>query len=294
MTDFYVYLFSQSSQSLFPENTLSNFKTQLNSPLQITRDSYKVALTQLSYYKSNKILSTIEESEERKIYCIFKDAELNILHSFVYIIKNNATNLEELYSEIKICLSPLLYYGFKVNIREYNKRTVLNILKETPEIIPPNQRSQFQEIVELYTKVHKAYDLEIKFDNKILAILGYDIGFSFNFIPKNKIDLSKPAGYISNYSPNIDFGKSLIFLYCDFVENIHTGESSAPILRIIPTGNEKPGTLIYYNFDNPFYMELSREFIQVLHIILLNENGKEVTLDRGIVNLTLHFKPKKL
>lgn len=294
MNDFFVYLFSQSSQNIFPQNTLANFKTQLNAPLPISRETHRVALSQISYYKSDFILSTKTESDDRKIYFHFKNNDKKIIYTHTENLKNDPLSIEELTSEINSTFKSIETLGFIISI-ETRAKTLIHIKKGVVSNIPtPRQntnqieRDAIDKISNILSIVKDAKDIEIIFHNKILGILGFDIGLKFSYLGSIK------GSSVSNYSPNKDFGRSLIFVYCDFIENILAGSTSAPILRIIPPNSEPHGSLIYHNFINPFFLELSREFIQVPHIFLLNENGNEVVLDRGMVNLTLHFKVKKL
>jgi hypothetical protein len=54
MDQFYVVLPSDSSAYYFPRNTFSNFRTKLDTPVELEPDKWEVGLVEISYPKSYK------------------------------------------------------------------------------------------------------------------------------------------------------------------------------------------------------------------------------------------------
>ena len=97
MDNFKVYLPSNSSQHVFPNNTSSNYTTQLLNPIHL-EGKWEVAAVSLYYYSNignmNEKAQLSIEWEEKK------DVLVNDMYPFKYKLKNGRWNYE--WSQIKI------------------------------------------------------------------------------------------------------------------------------------------------------------------------------------------------
>lgn len=78
MESFYHTVMSDASMNFYPDNTISNFKNHLHSPLKLDDYMYEVAITKYSYVYSKRFLevgtllySFIQASNVYKIVMIW-------------------------------------------------------------------------------------------------------------------------------------------------------------------------------------------------------------------------------
>jgi len=74
---FFVHLPSNSSQSYYPSNRYSSFRTHLPTKLSLTTENYEVALTEISYIHC---IAQLPEASDREIVLRVKSENNNIAH----------------------------------------------------------------------------------------------------------------------------------------------------------------------------------------------------------------------
>ena len=80
-----------------------------------------------------------------------------------------------------------------------------------------------------------------------------------------------------------------MFIYSDIIEPQIVGNSLVPLLRTINISG-KDGEAITNNFHNPYYLKLSRYEVDVIAIVICNELGEELAMNKEQITLTLHFR----
>jgi len=63
-----------------------------------------------------------------------------------------------------------------------------------------------------------------------------------------------------------------------------------PLLRMVNIGNN--GSTVSKQFQNPYYFPLSKSVVDTVGILLCDEYGDNLKLDKGPVTLTLHFRKR--
>ena len=128
---------------------------------------------------------------------------------------------------------------------------------------------------------------KIKFSTKLSEIIGFDgkTEFSADVLQKES------ALFYSKFRPDIHGGRYHMFIYCDIVESQIVGSSMVPLLRMVNITGEE-GKAVTQTFSCPFYLPVSRSEFDVISIILCDEFGIEIPIDKGQVTLTLHFREK--
>ena len=127
----------------------------------------------------------------------------------------------------------------------------------------------------------------LSFSEKLSDILGFDGRVSFGLDIKNE---SFPA--CAKFAPDILGGRYHMFIYTDIIQPQIVGSSLVPMLRMVNiTGKE--GEAVSKTFMNPYYLELSRSELDIISVLICNELGEELPIDKGQVTLTLHFRHSK-
>ena len=109
------------------------------------------------------------------------------------------------------------------------------------------------------------------------------------------------------YPIELNEGLNLLFVYSDVVEYNIVGDTSAPLLRVIPfkmasTGNEsgnneQEGENTYHvhrEFVHPHYLPVSKSYFDTVNNGIKGDLGQNVAFIRGKVTVKLNFRKKSL
>jgi hypothetical protein len=120
---------------------------------------------------------------------------------------------------------------------------------------------------------------------KLAPRLALQLGF-FPDTDITKVDFSNFPALLLNGLPG------QIFVYCDIVENVIVGDTSAPLLRIVSLDKDKHsfGTTETIKFENPHYIKLMKKSFDNLEIDLRDETGKQIPFATGTSIVKLHFR----
>ena len=66
----------------------------------------------------------------------------------------------------------------------------------------------------------------------------------------------------------------------------------APLLGFVPIQKQAKGKQLYWVFDPPYYMDVSRNEISRIDVRLTTETGEEFLFLAGNVVSPLHFRPR--
>jgi hypothetical protein len=99
-------------------------------------------------------------------------------------------------------------------------------------------------------------------------------------------------GEKSYKSPNvIDLNRGFysIFVYCDIVEHVPVGDTSAPLMRALNV-KRKYGDVIHRAFDTPMYLPVQKKQFDTIEVNIMTDTGQPVPFEVGKSLVTLHFK----
>ena len=89
----------------------------------------------------------------------------------------------------------------------------------------------------------------------------------------------------------------LFWVYLDCIIDQITGNGASPVLRTIPLTNvsmEKNSKISVINFDDPYYVELNKCYVDVISCEICIENGKPVKFPQGSRTLlVLHLRKRQ-
>ena len=262
MSEFYVWLHSNASSALFPDNKISDFRVQLPNPIELDRDLYKVGLTECSYTQTNRIFNDDIKSPHRLIlYRIWKrDAKGSRTDETVheYYIRGQPDSIHDLVT--------ILNTEFSQNVLKTNHGKQIQFHINDKECV-----------VDL-----RSLNFEVKLSEKILAILGFDPVVVFN-----------KQTQTSKYVPDFSAGQHLLLIYSDVCNNSVVSDSSAPLLRsIVNDTTIANNKRVLHTFVSPYFIKPRSSYITSIHVTILNESGEPFNFDKGVFSLVLCFKPR--
>ena len=99
---------------------------------------------------------------------------------------------------------------------------------------------------------------------------------------------------LSDYLPDVSDGLNKFYIYCDELERVLVGDTSAELLAIIPIDWSKQGQgtgeLISYSVDK-VKKKIKKTLVSSLHISLKDGEGKLIPFDSGsvLINCLIHY-----
>jgi hypothetical protein len=266
---FYVTLPSNSSMEIFKNNTISNFTTQLHTPIRVNVP-YEVGLVEFSYdhvieiklgtitYHINDLNTDIKidfmfTKEEHGLKRAIDNYNEKLLNAYTELIENNSIGNEPLFdSPPKLTLDHAQNHNLNIN---HN-----NAIKYQLSSIGPNDFFYFQDFNNKH--VNFLYDAKSK-DENIRAI-------------------SKDHTIISTF-----------FIYTDIIKYQYIGDTWAPILRTVNVPNNSENKTQNVLYDSPHYVHLNSTNIDTINIRITDEQGENIRFKRGKSIVKLHFRPIK-
>jgi hypothetical protein len=88
-------------------------------------------------------------------------------------------------------------------------------------------------------------------------------------------------------------GPTALFVYMDIVGNSIVGDSSVPLLRIVPVEGSH-GDSVTRTFDRLHYVPLRMNTFESIEVNISQDNGSMINFQFGTVIIKLHFRPRRL
>lgn len=253
---FYVTCPSNSSMDIYPNNTLTNFTTKLNVPLELDGD-YEVGLSEIQYPLS----------------------WYNVRPRFNYIVirkegakvgsrKNMVQNV--------VNVKPGYYKTIESLVHEINSKISLSC---TPSSDPGNIVVEYDSITRRVTITTDKSSIQLR--NDIARLLG----FEHNTVIKR---LSKVTGA---YPATPSGGFHAMYVYLDAIQEQFVGDFTAPLLRIVNVINRNQEEIVHSEtFNKIYYLPVSKRYISTLEVRIADDSGESVAFKEGKVILILHFR----
>ena len=83
-----------------------------------------------------------------------------------------------------------------------------------------------------------------------------------------------------------------MYVYCDVLECVPVGDTTAPLLRIVEIGGQK-GEMVHIQYDQPRYVPLQKKEFDSIEIDIRDDLGEKISFDSGKLIVTLHFRRAK-
>lgn len=314
----HVHLLSNASLDSFPDNRMSDFKNVLTNPIKFDSDDWRVCLSEIhipymfenitkadgffewfEYDLSQKKLileaSTTDDLKAHNCSILLTDENLfkvKIPDGYVLELESAQCGLPKtIFGD-----TDRVFIGEETNdthitgkITLYSVGSKLN-RSEIPSGYYENVRDVIAavnfELTEFtfeqnYVVCQLKKPIVLRFSEQIANILG----FRKHSIQKTK----NRAVYVPDPFP----GLNCILVYTDFIKESLVGDTSAPLLRMLPMHRGKRGDYVSYEcFPLQFKEVLSKE-ISSIRIVLRDDSGRELPfMNTGRVVLTLEFREK--
>lgn len=260
---FYITLPSNSSMNYFPDNSLTNYRTQLPIPLKFDVP-YEVALVEIIFRQNWSIdLGIIEYHHGKELF------RLNIKAKDGEYITNVIDNINK-------------------DLEKY----ALDYLKKDLEAngATPDKIFQEQEILKKSINLPKFI-----FRFSILSFQCPDNAY-FRFIGPFKKLFNLIYDWYSTKTPpviidltNLHIVEAL-YVYCDIIDFQFVGDTKAQLLRTVVVSNNY-FSLVSMNYENPHYVHINQNHINSINIDIRSDTGDHVHFLEGKVIVKLHFRP---
>jgi len=256
MSRFYLTLPSNSSMDYYPQNTVAQYTTKLNSSIELDGE-WEVGLTEISFPIN------IENVARRE--CFFKISTSSYPHS----------------NRVKITLPSGHYTTFE-EVATALRREQMNRL---PRVPPVNDVSVND------VPVYFTYDANV--DRVKMLIME---PFCVDFSPALARLMGFRHSTIYCVSPwlaedKMDFGSTVcsIYVYCDLVEHIPVGDTKAPLLRIVNRKSDGDEN-VHETYNPVMYVPLQKKCFDSVEINMMTDAGVSVPFNSGKSFVVLEFR----
>jgi hypothetical protein len=246
----------------YPNNTLTHFTTRLQNAISLSGD-WEVALFEIQYPHT---WFNLEKSEARVIYTQSGD------------VVNRPSNLEQ------VLRPPSGYYESAYDLVE----TINDLIAEfaRKQQLPSFTRLQYNPITKRTTGVVDR-GVSLQFSPTICEMLG--IGYRQNPIANEEEALLR---WKANHAADVKRGFSSLFVYCNLLEHIPVGDTTAPLLRIVNVTG-KNGDNVHEVYEKPLYVPLQQKNFDSIELDIRNDVGDSIPFESGKLVALLHFRLRK-
>lgn len=103
----------------------------------------------------------------------------------------------------------------------------------------------------------------------------------------------KSGTFVGDYPIQMHAGITEIFIYSDVIQSVHVGDTTSPLLRIVPCMNENKEQIVKY-YDRPLYVPMKKKFIESIEIELRSSTGDKIIFTGGKTYVVLSFRRKHI
>ena len=318
---FYTTLPSSSCIDIYKNNTVSNFKVNLNPELDFSDAQWHVGLAE--FHIRGSIMNVNEKtliftfnrqielpSSKTVHYDITltpvyeNDSTTNISKESFYLMVNktkamfkiNCDNLNilSLGSSYLYCIVKCTNGRYDLMIDAYLKEGSYNSIEKIIATINDELFSSYG----LYLKYNRL-NTTIEIDQDIWSTIPFLIRFStyFNdivkepFVEFSSINKKRFKKTLKKYRIEIPKNQpSELLIYCDIVQHSRVGNNYSQILRIVNTHVSDLQINKSIVFDVPHYTPVSCSKTNIVHVQLRDIRGNYFPIDYGHSIVKLHFK----
>lgn len=280
---FYVTLPSNASMDVYPDNTLTEYRVNLPSPIQL-EGSHEVALAEIQYPRT---WSNLEVHEARvKLHIKYK--------------KNLSSMIEfpippEFYETTEDLVETLNDY-----LEEEIKRLIHKKSAVSQYLIMIGGKTDGTNVLKLHhmklrnmVYAESKPGIRLQLSPAIRGMLGFSltyIGSKFPYeTPENDVGVCEMVKTFCTQKGDPYRGQYALYLYSNLVEAQVVGDTMAPLLRVVPIEG-KHGEVITKTYTHLHYVPVTQSFVNNVEIYIRNDVGKKMPFERGKVVVTLHFR----
>ena len=277
MTHFHLTLPSNSSEKYYPNNTLTHFITKLHNDVSLSGE-WEAALVDIMYPRNwynvddqymriscnncMKILPPLNPAE--KIQPSY-DIHVGIPSGYYY-------SVPDLVEAIKSSITK----AFRRPVTAWSGPTVERFVDES--LWPRIKYNAHNQKVVLTVQPQ----MTIKFSDQLARILAIE---PYKFA---EVEMTVK----SSSTCDIEGGLHAMYVYCDVLECVPVGDTTAPLLRIVEVSGNK-GEMVHIQYDQPRYVPVQKKDFDSIEIDIRDDHGENISFDSGKLIVTLHFRKAK-
>ena len=258
---------SNSSMTMYPNNTVSHFKVNMREPLELN-DQWEVALSELQYpcawdnirEGSNKFLIRFRIQKDKKPYVITKRVPPGYYADTASLVEK-VNLLTEKYAVGKL-------KGVHLEYNEVTRRVVISTKNVT---FTDKSGREFK------------VNASIKLKGDVARLLGFS---------NDRLIISDRT-VTSPYTAWPTGGFHQLYVYSDLIKPQPHPDGNVPVLRVIAVEHdrqEKRYTSVH--FQQPYYMSLAKSRVNTIEFKIADAIGKAVGFSHGNAVVTLLFRRK--
>ncbi|KAI8480635.1 hypothetical protein Bbelb_416470 [Branchiostoma belcheri] len=258
---FYVTLPSDGSMDVYPDNTLSTYRTKLSHPIELKGD-WEVSLSEIQYPHS---WMNVREGENTLLYFMADET------------------IEGGGREYEVITVPSGYYK--------NISQLVDVLNEAAAV-------RYADLFKQHDMF--AYNAIAKRVTMVLPPMVANIPTTKTYLTGPLAEKLgwKTKSYISGswiqapHQPDLNAGLESLYVYCDLIQDRLVGGVKVPLLRIVKAQGEDDA-VVDHVIHVPQYLPLARRRFEGVEINIRNHFGQPVPFERGRLIVTLHFRQRR-
>ena len=129
----------------------------------------------------------------------------------------------------------------------------------------------------------ETYKIEIKLSQEVLDTLGI----------RHQKNWLRGRG-VAQFPPDISYGFTSLYIYCNIVQPQIVGDVFAPLLRTVAIPTYGRGNIIQKTYDQPHYVPVNTDELSIVEINIKDDTGNSVSFASGKVICKLHFRQKSI
>lgn len=265
---FFVTLLSNSSLSMYPENTTTSFTVNLPQKIRLV-GNWHVAVAEIHY---NYNFFNVSEGSNR-IWFTQKQESMN-----EHVQTNSVAAVLKAAEEIDSLEIPTGFYNNMNDLIDNVNCEIEKQFKIKQKIFSLNKMNNRCEIN--FGK-YKDYYSSVTCDGRLNLQLGFEPG-------TNLLNYST-----SQHCCNIHFGvPDQMMIYTDIIEPTFIGHEKAYVIKIVNTQpkNLSFGDACFVNFEQMHYVNVEKREFESISVNIRHSTGDFMPFQHGVFTIKLHFK----
>lgn len=313
--NFYITLFSNSSQNLFEKNSTSKFTVRLPKPIYVKEnEAWEVGLVDCYH---PVIIGTIEEGfDDEQDVIIFPTTTRKefdwkvVMYTILHLSKRPELYTKRYFHEF-LSIKNLKEFDVSPHLSKYKTTPdpkSANLIKVTPFNISPQYREATQNIDIIYLETNKKYTLRQvlwlilnyyhqiylkaeKGDTAIFERLGILKEEDKTIAEILQLYALSIINFIRSYITNLwENTSNYLLLYTDIIKPNIVGEGFSKLLYCTMRRKEAVEDMI--EVKNVKYYQLDKKFIEEISFYFADENSRQIVFENGFLPtcIILHFR----
>lgn len=269
---------SNASMHEFPSNATSHFTTRLRERIEMD-GAWEVALVEASI--PTRWSSLLEENFIRQYI------KIPARRSEIDGEEQTETSISSSYRWVRAVLPADGIHSTKQLVSAMN--VTIRSIRAKIYSKSPTWSEEHEVALESFSYDNRKFTTQLIDRTQISGHLAMILGIGDAM--KRWVDIDTDE---TDFSVDLRRGVHHVFVYSDLAQYVPVGDTSAPLLRIIPlvTRGEESDQYTHI-FDHPHYIPVSRRSIETIQIDLRSDIGKYIPFVSGKSIVKLHFRRRR-